>query len=50
MALLLIILGIVIAVLVHWGLGVLLVIVGLVLLFVPAVPGGYSSWRGRRGP
>lgn len=35
LSLLLIILGIVIAVLVHWTLGVLLVVVGLVLLIVP---------------
>ena len=29
-------------------LGLILIIVGIVLLFVPAVPYGYSSWR--RGP
>jgi hypothetical protein len=45
-ALLLIILGIVIAVLVHYLLGILLVIIGIVLLFVPGVPYGYR----RRGP
>jgi hypothetical protein len=37
LGLLLIILGLVIAVLVHWGLGVLLVIIGLVLLIVPRI-------------
>jgi hypothetical protein len=39
LALLLIVLGIVIAVLVNYGLGILLIIVGIVLLFVPAVRG-----------
>ena len=34
---LLIIIGIVIAVLVHWGLGLLLIIVGLVLLALPYI-------------
>lgn len=33
--LLFIVLGVIIAVLVHWGLGLLLILVGLVLLFVP---------------
>ena len=32
---LLIIIGIVVAVLVHWGLGVLLILVGVVLLILP---------------
>jgi hypothetical protein len=50
MGLLLIVLGIVIALLVNYFLGILLVIIGIVLLFVPGVPYGYSSWRGRRGP
>jgi hypothetical protein len=35
--LLLIVLGIVIALLVHWTLGVLLIIIGAVLFFVPMV-------------
>jgi hypothetical protein len=30
-------------------LGIILIVVGLILLFVPAVPGGYHSWSGRRG-
>jgi hypothetical protein len=50
MALLLIILGIVIWLLLSPILGLILVIVGIVLLFVPGVPYGYSSYRGRRGP
>jgi hypothetical protein len=29
--------------------GIILIIVGLVLLFIPGAPYGYSSW-GRRGP
>jgi len=48
MGLLLIILGVVIWLLLSPLVGLLLVIVGLVLLFVPGVPYGYSSWR--RGP
>lgn len=48
MGLLLIVLGIVIWLLVSPLLGLLLVLIGLVLLFVPGVPYGYSSWR--RGP
>lgn len=31
----LLVLGIVVAVLVHWGLGVVLIVVGAVLIFVP---------------
>lgn len=50
MGLLLIILGIVIWLLVSPLIGLILVLVGLVLLFVPGVPYGYSSWRGRNGP
>jgi hypothetical protein len=36
LGLLLIVLGIILAVLVNYGLGILLILVGLVLLFVPA--------------
>ena len=50
MGLALILIGIVVAVLVHSLIGVLLVVAGIVLLFVPGVPYGYSTWRGRRGP
>lgn len=50
MGLLLVIVGIVIWLLVSPLLGLILVLVGIVLLFVPGVPYGYSSWRGRRGP
>jgi 4-hydroxybenzoate polyprenyltransferase len=49
MGLLLVVLGIVIALLVSWWVGVLLVLVGVILLFVPHTY-GYSDWRGRRGP
>ncbi len=46
----LIIVGIVLLLIgyVFWGL--VLILIGAVLFFVPAVPYGYSSWRGRRGP
>lgn len=51
MALLLVILGLVFWLALGWTvLGIILLIVGLVLLFVPAVPYGYHSWRGPRGP
>jgi uncharacterized membrane protein YccF (DUF307 family) len=51
MAGLLIIIGIVLLLVgyVFWGL--VLILVGAILFFfVPSVPYGYSSWRGRRGP
>jgi hypothetical protein len=50
MGLLLIILGIVIWLLLSPLLGLILVVIGIILLFVPGVPYGYSSYRGRRGP
>lgn len=50
MGLLLVIVGIVIWLLVSPLLGLILVLIGVVLLFVPGVPYGYGSWRGRRGP
>ena len=42
---LLIIIGIVVAVLVHWGLGVLLVVIGVVLLLLPYIRSRGSSHR-----
>ena len=45
MALLLIILGILIWLLLSPLLGPILVVVGILLLFVPAVPYGYHTWR-----
>lgn len=51
MALVLVVIGLVVMLFVHFWLGLALVIVGLVLwLAVPAVPYGYGSWRGRGGP
>lgn len=47
MGLLLIILGILIWLLLSPTIGIILVILGIVALFVPIVPGGYHSWRGR---
>lgn len=49
MGLLLIILGIVFYVLVSAGLGILCIVIGLILLFVPNTY-SYRDWRGRRGP
>jgi len=50
LGLLLIVLGLIFWFFVSTALGILCIIVGLILLFVPGVPYGYSSWRGRRGP
>jgi uncharacterized membrane protein HdeD (DUF308 family) len=50
MGLLLIIIGIIVMLLVNWTIGLVLLLIGIVLLFVPGVPYGYSSYRGRRGP
>lgn len=48
MGLLLIVLGLIIWLLLSPALGIILVVLGVILLFVPGVPYGYSSWR--RGP
>ena len=48
MALALILIGLLVMFLLHFTLGLHLVVVGIILLFVPAVPGGYGSWRGPR--
>ena len=45
MAFALILIGILVMILLHFTLGLILVILGIVLLFVPGVPYGY-----RRGP
>ena len=50
MGLLLIILGIIFWFTISTLLGIICIVIGLILLFVPQVPYGYSSWRGRRGP
>lgn len=46
MGLALILIGVLVWLLLSPTFGIILVIVGLVLLFVPVVPGGYHSWRG----
>jgi len=48
--LLLIVIGIAVAVLVHWGLGVLLIIVGLVLLALPYIKSRGGTARGGTTP
>lgn len=51
MGLLLILLGLLLWLLAGWSVvGLILIIVGLVLLFVPGVPYGYHSYRGRGAP
>lgn len=50
MGLALVLIGVLLWALLGWTvIGVLLIIVGLVLLFVPNTY-GYRDWRGRRGP
>lgn len=49
MGLALILIGILLWLTVSSALGIILVVVGLILLFVPNT-GGVSDWRGRRGP
>jgi hypothetical protein len=46
LGLLLIIIGIVLAILVHYALGIVCILVGLVLLIWPRISSG--SWRGTR--
>lgn len=51
MGLLLIIAGLLLWLLAGWTLvGVILIVIGLVLLFVPGAPYGYSSYRNRGAP
>lgn len=50
MGLLLIVIGLIFMLFVSFYIGLVLMILGLVLFFVPAAPYGYSSWHGRRGP
>ena len=45
LALLLIVIGIVLALLVHWGLGLACILIGLVLLIWPAISGRGSGSR-----
>jgi len=45
LSILLIIIGIVVAVLVHWGLGVALILIGLVLLLLPQFRGRSTTTR-----
>jgi uncharacterized membrane protein YccF (DUF307 family) len=47
----LVLIGIILWVALGWVLiGLICIVVGIILLFVPGVPYGYSSWHGRRGP
>jgi hypothetical protein len=48
--LIVILIGLIVAIFVNAFWGLVIIVVGIVLLFVPRVPYGYSSWRGRRGP
>jgi len=51
MGLALILIGVVLWAALGWVvIGLVCIIVGIILVFVPAVPGGYASWRGRSGP
>lgn len=46
----LILIGIVVAIFLSQLWGIILVVIGIALMFIPGVPYGYSSYRGRRGP
>jgi len=46
----LVLIGLVVLIFVSAFWGAILIVVGLILMFVPGVPYGYSSYRGRRGP
>lgn len=50
MGLALILIGILVGIFLSTFWGIVLIAIGLILLFVPGVPYGYSSYRGRRGP
>lgn len=50
MGLALILIGLVVALLLSWTIGIVLIIVGVILLFVPGPFYGYGWYRGRRGP
>lgn len=50
MGLALLILGIILLVFVSVFWGLVCIVIGLILMFVPGVPYGYADWRGRRGP
>lgn len=50
MGIVLIVLGLIIWLFVNALIGLILVIIGLLLLFIPGPFYGYSWYRGRRGP
>jgi len=50
MGIALIVIGVVVWLLLSPVIGIILVVLGALLFFVPAAPYGYSSWHGRRGP
>jgi hypothetical protein len=50
MGLLLLLIGIVLLILGYFLIGLILVVAGIALFFVPAVPYGYSSYRRRPPP
>jgi hypothetical protein len=50
MGLALILIGLIVALFFSLTIGLVLMVIGAILFFVPAAPYGYSSWHGRRGP
>lgn len=50
MGLALVLVGIIVWAFLNALIGIILIIVGLVLIFVPGTPYGYGWYRGRRGP
>lgn len=50
MGLALILIGLIVALFFSLTIGLVLMVIGAILFFVPAAPYGYSSWHSRRGP
>lgn len=50
MGLLFILIGLIIALTLSWFWGLVMVIVGIFLVFIPGTPYGYGWYQGRRGP
>jgi len=50
MGLFLIVVGVIVMLLLNFWVGLILLLIGVALVFIPGVPYGYSSYRGRRGP
>lgn len=50
MGVFLIVVGLIVMLLLNFWVGFIVLLIGVALVFIPGVPYGYSSYRGRRGP